>query len=1744
MAQTEDGLALLEELAARFARLGLALPGVEVRWQDLQVEATPPSLAAAVAVAARGAARRRAGRGSSSGHDGSSSTATVTATTVPRCPAAGRVILDAGSGVLAPGSLTLLLGPPGGGRSTLLKALAGRLVAATPAACAACGGGGNSSSSSSGCGGGGGGGVRVAAGWVAYNGRHVLVAGDGGEGGCCGAGSSEGGRRAHSGSGSGGSSADAAAAAVMGSPLRDTTASRGCLVKEMLRHPRSATATAATAAAQAEAGDDAAATRPPPRQPRLLPSGPFPSAAAAGTAAACYCRGLAAYVGQSDDHLPLLTAGEVLAFAAACQAHGLTRVRRLHRWLLEQEKEKQEEEEEEEEGSRRSSSSNSSAAARGGRRSSSMLDEQQQQQGPRVLMESRLVEAVASLLGLGGVLGTRVGDEMTAGLSGGEKRRLTIGEAVVGLAPVLMLDEVTNGLDAAVALALVRTLRRVCDLARVTAVAALLQPSPELVALSDNVLLLAAGRVVFLGPRDRLLPFLARVPRPPGLAPPPPPAEGGSGSGGSAVDTQQQQQQQQQQPLAEFAQEVFASPASQAKYQAWRRRAAAGGRAAAAAAGGGGGATAGGGAAAAASATAAADSPPLPFEAEEGPVAAGPWVSPAQARKAFERSEEGRALAARMAAPPYTHPLEVGVGAGRRDLAFFGAARRRQQPAAGRRARGEHPPPPPPGAAAAAAPAGCRDSCRRGLRLQLLPLQLLPLQLLPLRAAVLELVLVLRRELVLVRRDSAYLGAIVGQFVFQGFVVATAFLRPPHPRSPAGANLVLAALAFSLMGMFMLGFNSAPVYVARLPVFYKQRDAGMVSPAAYAAAALAARLPEVAVCSAAYSALAYFAVGLTPEPGRFFLFLASACLSGLSSVASFQLLGALSRRQVATQGLGAVLLMVNVLCSGFPIARTSIPGWWIWFYWVSPMAWILRSMAVSEMSAARWQLPAPAAAPPTAVQAAVPADGGGGLASPAAAGMNIGLATLAARGYPTAPAWVWAGPVYLAATTLLQLAAQAAALGCIGPLEGARTGGGSSTAGSSMPPEEGEEEEEEGGLLQPVLASGVDLPARPPPPLPVAKAPQPQPPPDTRAGQQQRLLQLLDGVSGAFRPGALTALMGASGAGKTTLLDLLAGRKRATHIRGSPAACATGSGSSSGSSSGGSALKRLLYGLRGGGGGSSSRGGRPVWSGLQLVNGQPVPDRITGGGGGGLGRRVVLGYVEQQDAHNPYSTVEEALLFSARLRVPDSALMGAAPRPAGAPLLAPAHSVRSVAAGRQQQQHPSSGQPYHHEQGQRQPQGLRRRRREVLLLRAHVRAVMALVELDGLEQHRIGGSGVGGGGGGGGGGGSAGGVIGGVGLDTRAAGVVMRAVTATAATGRTVVCTIHQPSRDIMNGFDELLLLKPGGRTAYWGPLGPGQCRLVAYFTGAAPHVPRPAPCANPADWVLGLTAPGAEAALGLDWGRVWAASAERRAAERMLDDLCGGGASGGGGGGGGGGVARDHVDAGLDVDVDLDVDVEAGPHHPPQQHPHHHHQLQQPPPPLQQQQQQQQRQQDHNQHHLPADRPQHQQQHQRGGTAAATTSNSGGGGRRYAQPLHVQLRLVLWRQLVSQARNRAYNGLRLAVSLALAGVLGSLYWRRGLAVDSDVGVLDLLGVIYTSALFLPLTNMLMVMAVVESERVVYYRERAAHMYSGAVFAAAQSAAKLWSPPGGRSNQPGPRQQPQKGYCWYNNAGPSGLTNH
>ena len=101
----------------------------------------------------------------------------------------------------------------------------------------------------------------------------------------------------------------------------------------------------------------------------------------------------------------------------------------------------------------------------------------------------------------------------------------------------------------------------------------------------------------------------------------------------------------------------------------------------------------------------------------------------------------------------------------------------------------------------------------------------------------------------------------------------------------------------------------------------------------------------------------------------------------------------------------------------------------------------------------------------------------------------------------------------------------------------------------------------------------------------------------------------------------------------------------------------------------------------------------------------------------------------------------------------------------------------------------------------------------------------------------------------------------------------MRAVRNTVNTGRTVVCTIHQPSIDIFDQFDELLLLKRGGRTIYHGPIGSRADKLVSYFQS----VPGVQPCPddlNPATWMLEVSALGAEQKLKINFAEVYDASA------------------------------------------------------------------------------------------------------------------------------------------------------------------------------------------------------------------------------------------------------------------------------
>lgn len=347
----------------------------------------------------------------------------------------------------------------------------------------------------------------------------------------------------------------------------------------------------------------------------------------------------------------------------------------------------------------------------------------------------------------------------------------------------------------------------------------------------------------------------------------------------------------------------------------------------------------------------------------------------------------------------------------------------------------------------------------------------------------------------------------------------------------------------------------------------------------------------------------------------------------------------------------------------------------------------------------------------------------------------------------------------------------------------------------------------------------------------------------------------------------------------------------------------------------------------------------------------------------------ISGYVEQNDIHSPQVTVWESLLFSSALRLPKEVdhqkriefveeVMA----------LVELDSLRNALVGL-----PGSS-------------GLSTEQRKRLTIAVELVANPSIIFMDEPTS----------------------------GLDARAAAIVMRTVRNTVDTGRTVVCTIHQPSIEIFEAFDELLLMKRGGRVIYGGKLGEKSSIMIDYFQAkeGTPHISEGY---NPATWMLEISTPAAEQRIGEDFAEIYRKSQQFRGVENAIE------------------------------------------------------QASVPPP---------------NSEPLKFD----------------TT---------FSQNFLSQFRYCLWKQHLVYWRSPPYNVIRLFFTTLSGLILGSVFWGVGSKRDSTQRLTVVLGAIYSSCLFVGVSNASTVQPIVSIERTVFYREKAAGMYSPLPYAAAQGLIEL-----------------------------------
>ncbi|GES62885.1 ABC drug exporter AtrF [Aspergillus terreus] len=119
------------------------------------------------------------------------------------------------------------------------------------------------------------------------------------------------------------------------------------------------------------------------------------------------------------------------------------------------------------------------------------------------------------------------------------------------------------------------------------------------------------------------------------------------------------------------------------------------------------------------------------------------------------------------------------------------------------------------------------------------------------------------------------------------------------------------------------------------------------------------------------------------------------------------------------------------------------------------------------------------------------------------------------------------------------------------------------------------------------------------------------------------------------------------------------------------------------------------------------------------------------------------------------------------------------------------------------------------------------------------------------------------------------------GLDSQAAFSIVRFLKKLSQAGQAIVCTIHQPSSMLIQQFDMILALNPGGNTFYFGPVGKEGRDVIKYFADRGVVCP---PSKNVAEFILETAAKATKKdGTAFDWNEEWRNSEQNR---KILDEI------------------------------------------------------------------------------------------------------------------------------------------------------------------------------------------------------------------------------------------------------------------
>ncbi|GER54336.1 ABC transporter G family member 2 [Striga asiatica] len=196
-----------------------------------------------------------------------------------------------------------------------------------------------------------------------------------------------------------------------------------------------------------------------------------------------------------------------------------------------------------------------------------------------------------------------------------------------------------------------------------------------------------------------------------------------------------------------------------------------------------------------------------------------------------------------------------------------------------------------------------------------------------------EILVVAKRSFANSRRSPEQFGARLVAVLVTGAILATVFRKLDD--SPRGVRERLGFFAFAVSTTFYTCAEAMPAFLLDRNIFARETAHNAYRRSSYVVSHSATSIPSLAILSAVFAAVTYWAVGLAGGPSGFvyyFSFILASFWAG-SSFVTF--LSGIISNMMAGYTVVVAILAYFMLFSGLFIARDRIPKYWLWFHYAS-----------------------------------------------------------------------------------------------------------------------------------------------------------------------------------------------------------------------------------------------------------------------------------------------------------------------------------------------------------------------------------------------------------------------------------------------------------------------------------------------------------------------------------------------------------------------------------------------------------------------------------------------------------------------------------------------------------------------------------------------------------------------------------------------------------------------------------------